>query len=210
MADRKNPGRPRDNGREVGAALLEAARTHFAAKGYEATPLRLIAADAGADVALISYHFGGKLGLWKALVASAAAQLFDALSAAESGEGGSSPAARLRRIMAAYIAHLLAHPEVPRLILRDIMVDSDRSDWLLRELSAPLHQRFYDLARAAAQSLARPTLHLEFRVANFIYAAASSVARRERLTRLVEGMEDDQRFGDALELVLIDEVLDCG
>ena len=63
MADRKNPGRPKDTGREVGAALLEAARTHFAAKGYEATPLRLIAADAGVDVALISYHFGGKLGL---------------------------------------------------------------------------------------------------------------------------------------------------
>ena len=85
-----------------------------------------------------------------------------------------------------------------------------RSDWLLRELSAPLHQRFYDLARKAAQHLETAPHHLEFRVANFIYAAASSVARRERLTRLVEGMDDDQRFGDALEMVLIDEVLDCG
>src|SRR3546814_12820210 len=37
-------------------------------QGFDATGLRDIAADAGVDVALISYKFGSKLGLWKAVV----------------------------------------------------------------------------------------------------------------------------------------------
>lgn len=209
MAHRNSPGRPKDDAREVGSALLSAARLHFAANGYEGTPLRHIASDAGVDVALISYHFGGKLGLWKAVVGGAAAELHDALGAAESATS-TSPALRLRSTMAAYIRHLLAHPELPRLILRDITTDTERSEWFLRELSAPLHQRFYDLAQAAAQHLAEPPPHIEFRVAHFIYAAASSVARRDRLTRLVPDMQDDRRFGEALEALLIDEVLACG
>ncbi|WP_446654634.1 TetR family transcriptional regulator [Blastomonas sp.] len=210
MAHRKSSGRPQGDARQVAPALLASARMHFAAKGYEATPLRLIASDAGVDVALISYHYGGKLGLWKALVSSAAAQLRDALDASEGRAGGTSAAARLRSTMVAYIEHLLAHSEVPRLILRDITVDTDRSDWLLRELSAPVHQRFHDLAQAAVAEAAVEGTHLQFRVANFIYSAASHVARRERLSKLVTDIRDERAFAAALEVVLIDEALRCG
>lgn len=210
MARKRGAGRPTDNTGESSAALEKAAGLHFAARGYEATPLRQIASDAGVDVALISYHFGGKLGVWKAVVARAAADLHDALTHAVASLDASQAGARLRRTMAAYIAYLLKHPEVPRLILRDSTIDSDRSDWLLRELSAPLHQHFFELAQAAAQKLAAPPPFLQFRVANFIYSAASSVARRDRLTQLVVGMDDIEQFSAALETLLIDEAMDCG
>jgi len=48
------------------AAILNAARLHFAQSGYDRAPLRDIAADAGADVALIKRYFGGKEGLFEA------------------------------------------------------------------------------------------------------------------------------------------------
>lgn len=210
MARSKGAGRSSDHPSDGFAALEKAAGSHFAARGYEATALRQIASDAGVDVALISYHFGGKLGLWKATVARAASDLHDALTNAVASMDASLADVRLRATMVAYIAYLLDHPEVPRLILRDSTIDSDRSDWLLRELSAPLHQRFYELAQAAAQKLAAPPPFLQFRVANFIYAAASSVARRDRLTQLVVGMEDSEQFAAALETLLIDEALRCG
>jgi AcrR family transcriptional regulator len=53
------------------AAILEAAKTQFARLGYDHTALRDIAAEAGADVALIKRYFGGKEALFtEALKAS--------------------------------------------------------------------------------------------------------------------------------------------
>ena len=53
------------------AAILEAAKACFARLGYDRAGLREIAAEAGADVALIKRYFGGKEGLFtEALKAS--------------------------------------------------------------------------------------------------------------------------------------------
>ncbi|HLZ85340.1 MAG TPA: TetR family transcriptional regulator [Caulobacteraceae bacterium] len=53
------------------AAILEAAKAQFARLGYDRAGLREIAAEAGADVALIKRYFGGKEGLFtEALKAS--------------------------------------------------------------------------------------------------------------------------------------------
>jgi AcrR family transcriptional regulator len=53
------------------AAILEAAQAQFAQFGYDRAALRDIAAEAGADVALIKRYFGGKEGLFtEALKAS--------------------------------------------------------------------------------------------------------------------------------------------
>jgi AcrR family transcriptional regulator len=53
------------------AAILEAAKAHFARSGYDRAVLRDIAAEAGADVALIKRYFGGKEALFtEALKAS--------------------------------------------------------------------------------------------------------------------------------------------
>jgi AcrR family transcriptional regulator len=48
------------------AAILAAAKVHFAKSGYDGAFLRDIAADAGADAALINRYFGGKEGLFQA------------------------------------------------------------------------------------------------------------------------------------------------
>ena len=48
------------------AAILAAAKKHFARSGYDGAYLRDIAAEAGADAALINRYFGGKDGLFAA------------------------------------------------------------------------------------------------------------------------------------------------
>src|ERR1700685_140142 len=48
------------------AAILAAAKVHFARSGYDGAYLRDIAAEAGADAALINRYFGGKEGLFAA------------------------------------------------------------------------------------------------------------------------------------------------
>jgi AcrR family transcriptional regulator len=53
------------------AAILQAAKAHFARSGYDRAALREIATEAGADVALIKRYFGGKEALFtEALKAS--------------------------------------------------------------------------------------------------------------------------------------------
>lgn len=63
--------KPRGRGRPSGAtgardAILVVARARFLADGYNRVTLRSIADQAGVDVALISYHFGSKHGLFGA------------------------------------------------------------------------------------------------------------------------------------------------
>jgi AcrR family transcriptional regulator len=47
-------------------AILAAARSSFAARGYDATTIRGVAGDAGVDPALVSHYFGAKDGLFAA------------------------------------------------------------------------------------------------------------------------------------------------
>lgn len=49
--------------------ILAAARRRFLEEGYDRVTLRAVAADAGVDVALISYYFGSKKGLFGAAMA---------------------------------------------------------------------------------------------------------------------------------------------
>lgn len=204
MTERRGRGRPKETDDNTSGAIACAALQRFAAQGFEATSLREIAADAGVDVALISYHFGGKHGLWKAIVTQAAKDLREALESALDDMENSTAHDRLGHSARAFLAYLLDRPEVPRLLLRDITINSDRSQWLLDTLSLPLHRHFIELAQAAAHERPDVPAHLQFKVANFIYSAASSVARRERLGKLVDGIEDDTEFAAALEATLVE------
>ncbi|TDL72812.1 TetR/AcrR family transcriptional regulator [Rhodococcus qingshengii] len=48
--------------------LLKSASKLFSTKGFEGTSLREIAIDANVNMALIKYHFGSKLDLWKEVI----------------------------------------------------------------------------------------------------------------------------------------------
>lgn len=65
LAPERSAPRKRD-AEATRAAILEAAKAHFAKSGYDGAFLRDIAADAGADAALINRYFGGKEGLFAA------------------------------------------------------------------------------------------------------------------------------------------------
>src|SRR5689334_21722153 len=63
-------GRPR-GGSDARQRILAAARSRFAVHGYGRTTMRAVAADAEVDVALVSYHFGSKQGLFAEAMALA-------------------------------------------------------------------------------------------------------------------------------------------
>lgn len=64
MTARRTRGRPpAGDAADRRTAILDAARTRFAAQGFSGTSMRAIAREAGVDASLISHYFGGKAGL---------------------------------------------------------------------------------------------------------------------------------------------------
>ncbi|SFE75293.1 transcriptional regulator, TetR family [Paenibacillus algorifonticola] len=65
---KRRPGRPSKQDQFQKELLLSHALIEFAKHGYEGASLRKIANLSNVDVALLSYHFGSKLGLWTSVV----------------------------------------------------------------------------------------------------------------------------------------------
>ena len=64
---RKKTGR-RPGRRNSRGAVLDAARARFARRGYDATTIRAVAADAGVDPSLVMQFYGSKDGLFSAVL----------------------------------------------------------------------------------------------------------------------------------------------
>jgi AcrR family transcriptional regulator len=73
--------KPNGTAREKGhKKLLHAAIEAFASQGFDAASTRAIADQAGVNMALISYHFGGKEGLYDAVLQEWAAALQETIN----------------------------------------------------------------------------------------------------------------------------------
>src|SRR6266700_2018867 len=77
-------GGPRSEGTR--RTILAAARATFAARGYEQTTIRAVAAQAGIDASMVMRYFGSKAGLFTA--ASTAELQVPDLRAVPAGERG--------------------------------------------------------------------------------------------------------------------------
>jgi AcrR family transcriptional regulator len=106
---------------EIRERLIEAARELFAQDGFDAAGVRDITARAHANLGAITYHFGSKEALYHAVIERFATPLADRL-AAISVESG-PPLERLATAMWTFMDHIWTHPEMPRLILRELASD---------------------------------------------------------------------------------------
>lgn len=79
--------------------IKETAHRHFLVDGYYGTSMRSVAADAGVDVALVSYYFGSKRGLFAAAM-SLSANPAGLVEAAVAGDISTLAARLLRSALA--------------------------------------------------------------------------------------------------------------
>ena len=140
------------------AAILKAAETVFADHGYDGVSLRQIAQEADVPVGLVSYHFDGKLGLYREVFRlqnpSASAQRQAGLALAQMED---DPKRRLEMILKAVL--------VPMLSLRNAELGGRKFGLLLaREANDPksqergIIQEIFDPVAMATITLLRQTL----------------------------------------------------
>ena len=116
------------------AALVNAARRAFAARGFAGARTQQIADEAGVNKALILYHFGGKQGLYTAVVTQLIARAQEAIDAAV--DAGATPVERLDRFIAELGRFLGEEPDFPMILMREQMDGAHR-------LETEVRQRFF-------------------------------------------------------------------
>lgn len=103
--------------------VTEAARL-FAAHGYEGTSLEMVSRAARVNKAMVSYHFGGKDGLYAAVLISAIRRVAARLDPAR--DPAMSPPERMRRLIACMADAFAEAPEFPFIVLREEMSGGHR------------------------------------------------------------------------------------
>jgi TetR/AcrR family transcriptional regulator len=110
--ERRDPGATRE-------ALLRAGAELFSQRGFDGVPIEEVAARAGVNKALISYHFRGKRGLYVAILESAFAAMSGRLRAIEQEAPGAREA--LHAFLDAFWQLTRERPGFPTLFLREVL-----------------------------------------------------------------------------------------
>ncbi|MDY0000800.1 MAG: helix-turn-helix domain-containing protein [Polyangia bacterium] len=99
------------------AKTLAVARRVFGDYGFHGTTTRMIAREAGVDVATLYYHWGEKQELYEAVVTDITEDLRKQLRSVEQEIHGRPLGERMARSIDAMTDYLFLHPEVANLVL---------------------------------------------------------------------------------------------
>ncbi len=95
------PATARTAGQQV---IIDAARREFGERGYDAVPVRDIAARAGVSLSALYHYYPGKQALLEGIV-EAGLRSYDTACAAALGAAGDDPARRLAALVAATVRY---------------------------------------------------------------------------------------------------------
>lgn len=127
------------------SALIKAAISVFAEAGYEAGSVRLITQRANANQAAITYHFGGKEGLYREVLAAAADALEQESFLDEEALDAAAPEEALRLYLAAFLSPLVKRDRVGQ-YLRLYSWESARPSAVFESFVATRPPRIFALA----------------------------------------------------------------
>ena len=139
MVERKRT--PRADGDQTRARLLEVAGQLFAQHGYAGTASKLICETAGADLAAINYHFGGRDGLYLAVLLEGYEQLVSLESLSEIHARDVPAEERLSAVLGIIVDRLFDEQGwYGRVLAREILAPSNHFSTLVQQGVMPRFQ----------------------------------------------------------------------
>ena len=127
-------GRPTNTNQQgLKTQILDTAEELFAEQGYSATPIRRIAESAGVNPALVHYYFGNK----KTLLLEVMERSFEPMKVAlaEMKDGPESSPGMIANLLLSMAA---SHPNIPRLMTREVLLPGGEMQAYFVENMAPL------------------------------------------------------------------------
>ncbi len=154
---------------ETRGKIVAAAVAAFSTLGFHGASTREIAARAGINQGLITYHFRSKELLWRAAVEKIFASLRTALVPLPTSPA-SDPREQARESIRRYVRFAAAHPELFRLMVEEGKSGDRRMQWLVDTYLRPFYEGFKE---QLAESLSEPEQSLE---PHAFYALAGAVS----------------------------------
>lgn len=113
--------------------IIKAAVEEFAQNGFEGASTRNIAAAAGLQHTLLTYHFNSKEGLWREAISSLLADYKEAFEARLQGLRGVDDATAIRLIHEDFIRFSATNLDFHRMMAHVASSPSPQLDWLFEE-----------------------------------------------------------------------------
>lgn len=160
MAATKAKTRPPAEEATTRDRLLEAGLEIFGESGFAAASTRALAERSRVNLAAIPYHFGGKEGLYRAVVTAIAARvqgelapLLDEVSALPVAAPPAQAAELLERLLGTLVGFVVGAPEAARfsrIVLREQLAPSPAYDIVFAGIMQPLLEALAALLAGAA------------------------------------------------------------
>jgi TetR/AcrR family transcriptional regulator len=135
-AELKRAEQPR--AQETRSAILRAALSEFAEKGYDAASIRNIAERIGLQHPLITYHYRSKEVLWQAVAEYVFARIREEWDAHLADSGAISSEERLQLAYGTLFRFTVKFPEFDRFMRQEMLGYSPRLQWLADTVLKPL------------------------------------------------------------------------
>ena len=183
-------------------ALLKAAISWFARRGFDGASLRSIAADAGVDIALIACLFGSKAELWQAVVEHLAERQAKNITRISeiAQDNNLNSAQALALLIELYAQISLELPEFFAFFMQEISNPGERLDFIMKKLIDPFSAACMPIIKAAMASgvirKSDPMLYLELLLAGVLMTTVSPALHRRYRSKknLCNGIMREAKF----------------
>ncbi len=149
----------REDGAQTRQHLLEVAGQVFAEQGYTRAMSKEICERAGANIAAVNYHFGGKEGLYAAVLEEAHARLVSIDVVTKATQGDAAPADKVRALLSQVVGEIARRSDTAwelRVLSREVLSPTPMSE---RMVSNQIQPKFRLVAKMVADVLDVPPSH---------------------------------------------------
>jgi len=143
------------NTKDTSGKILKAAAKLFARYGYDGVSVKAISREAGANSALISYYYGGKPGLYQAVLKQQAETLLRLAERLK--EPGPAPLACILAFLDEVTGIFLKEPESLHVIYREFLSPTEPGNDIVRQQMLAFYDRMMEaFAYAKARQSVKP------------------------------------------------------
>ncbi|WP_164931585.1 TetR/AcrR family transcriptional regulator [Longirhabdus pacifica] len=112
------------------AKILFSAKKLFSEQGFDGTSVREVCEEAGANIALVSYYFGGKENLYYSLMDTFLQ--FEAVQ--KETEEYNEPITYIKQLFHSFITYMMSDKQLLNIVIQQSVIQSNRSQYIQQKM----------------------------------------------------------------------------